>query len=341
MITIAERKRALKLPDITEEMWNQIKDEEYKSYVDEFLDYLMDRSAQTKKQYRSALRQFGWYKHLNLKDKRVCNLIKRDMVKYLAYLKSDRMMSTNGINLKKSALSSFFNFIELIISDSEEDYRAFKNLLRNMPVLNKNTVYEKEKITFEEYEYLLSELKKRGNALGVCWLTTAFFTGARRGEIIQFKTSILDKPFPYEKGKAARIKAHKVRGKGRGEEGKENQYHIFREVYEAMKDFVENRGYENEYIFTTGTPENNRQISLSWANDFCQRTLSEILHRRINPHIFKASCITYMYEVRKLPLDFISKQIAMHESIDLTRSRYLLVNEEEEADRVLDQMEID
>lgn len=334
MITIAERKRALKLPDITEEMWDKIPDNDYKLFMDEFLSSY-PHSKQTKKQYTSALRQFAWYKHMQLRDKALHKLKKRDILRYTAYLQNDRGMSTNGINLKKSAISSFFNHIENMVADDYEDdngdnpYESFRNIARGLPPLPPDAVYEKEKVTEEELKYMVEELDKRGNELGKCWVQVAFYTGARRSELIQFKTSILNESFPYDDPDGFVMTAP-VRGKGRGEAGKQNEYIIIREAYDAIKQFVDNRGYENEYVFTTGNAKNNRVISASWANDFCQRTLSEILHRRINPHIFKASCVTYMYEVKEMKLELISEHIAHHNSVDLTKNVYLLADKKEE-----------
>ena len=40
-------------------------------------------------------------------------------------------------------------------------------------------------------------------------------------------------------------------------------------------------------------------------------TLSDILGRRINPHLFKASCVTYLLETGR-PLEAVSKYVAHH-----------------------------
>lgn len=207
--------------------------------------------------------------------------------------------------------------------------------MRGLPSLINSPTYEKVKLTETEMLYLADEMKKSGNLLGECWIKVAFYTGARRAELVQFKTSIVSEPFPDDK---PYIRSHKVRGKGAGEEGKQNQYLIIREAYDAIKEFVANRGYESDFVFTTGNTESNRVISVSWADDFCSRTLSPLLGRRVNPHIFKSSCVTYMYEVRKFKLELISKYIAHHESVDLTRKRYLLTEETEELDAMFSEL---
>ncbi|MFP3748271.1 hypothetical protein SB816_34970, partial [Achromobacter sp. SIMBA_011] len=78
------------------------------------------------------------------------------------------------------------------------------------------------------------------------WLATAFNVGARRAEIVQFKTEILD--YPIKEGNPY-ITAHKIIGKGRGE-GKQLEYMVNLEALEYMRIWKEKRGYDHEYIFT-------------------------------------------------------------------------------------------
>ena len=68
------------------------------------------------------------------------------------------------------------------------------------------------------------------------------------------------------------------------------------EALKYMKLWVENRPYESEYIFAVKYGGEIKPISETWANALCQNVLSEICGRRINPHLFKASCVTYLLE---------------------------------------------
>jgi site-specific recombinase XerD len=69
-------------------------------------------------------------------------------------------------------------------------------------------------------------------------------------------------------------------------------------------------------------------MSKSWADDFCANTLSDILERRINVHIFKNSCITFLLE-SGVEISLVSKFVAQHESV-ATTSIYDLRDFEEE-----------
>lgn len=73
----------------------------------------------------------------------------------------------------------------------------------------------------------------------------------------------------------------------------------------------------------------------TWANNFCRNTLSPICGRRINPHLFKASCVTYMLEHGK-DMKLVSKYIAHHENVDVTSNYYDLRSFEDEIDDLFD-----
>jgi len=320
------RKRAKKSDDITDAMYDNV-NEEYREFVSEYLD-AQNHSPQTKRQYTSGLKFFGFFLFNSLNNKRMCKLTKRDMLRYMSYLKN-KGMSSSGINFKKACVSSLMNYIENFIADEEKDYKTFRNLTRGLPAIPKNQVYEKVKITDEDYNKMMKVLDNDKNYLGMAWLATAMNVGARRSEIIQFKTSILENDFPEE---ASFIMTHNVRLKGSGEDGKISQYMTNHEAYKYMKLWIEERGYESEYVFTTKYGD-KLQMSPSWADYFCKEVLSPILNRRINPHLFKASCVTRLLE-QDVALELVSKYVAHHENVSTTIAHYDLRDFEEEKNEI-------
>ena len=301
------KKKATKLPEITEEEFEQCNQEN----VDIFYEFFRNNrqlSPETQKQYQTCLRQFFWFVHTDLRDKPFYKITKRDFVNYLGYMQ-DRGLSSSAINLRKSACSSFCNYIENIVADDMEECKNFRNFTRGMPKVNKTQVYEKIPISKEEYDKIMKVLKKDGNYLGMAWTATAFHVGCRRSEMIQFKTEILD--YPVKEGKNY-VLSHVVRGKGSGVDGKPLKYMIPLDVLDYWRQWVEHRGYESEYIFTTKSGNTINHMSKNWANVFCHDVLSPILGRRINPHLFKASCVTYMLEQGK-DMKLVSKYVAHHE----------------------------
>jgi integrase len=110
---------------------------------------------------------------------------------------------------------------------------------------------------------------------------------------------------------------------------------INKEAFHYMKLWTEKRGYDHEYIFTTKYGGEIKQMSDSWADDFCANTLSDILERRINPHIFKASCISLLLE-QGVPLELVSKLVAQHNDISTTVKHYDLRDFAEEKNKIFD-----
>ncbi|MNK45803.1 Tyrosine recombinase XerC [compost metagenome] len=307
------RDPAKKLPEVTEEMWQQV-NEDYRILAEEFIT-VQDLSPASKKQYTSVLRQFGWYMYSAMNNKFFYKISKRDFMRYLSYLRDNRKMSSSAIGLRKSIVSSLCNFIENIIAEDEENYKSFRNFTRGLPPIPKNRVYEKVKVTKDEYDMMMKLLEEDENWLGMAWLATAFRVGARRSEIIQFKTEILKYPIPEGQ---SYVLSHIVRGKGKSTDGKPLEYMIPLDVIPYWKKWVESRGYESEYIFTTKYGNEIKAMSSAWADDFCANTLSDMLERRINVHIFKNSCVTYLLE-SGIDINLVSKFVAHHNDISTTQ----------------------
>lgn len=321
------RDRAEKLPDITDEMWKLVNDD-YRSLVEEFIS-VENHSPQTKKQYTSGLRQFGWFIYDSMNNKPLYKISKRDFLRYISYLRDDRKLSSSAQNFKKACVSSLCNYIENVVAEDDDNYRLFRNFTRGLPSIPKNKVYEKVKVTYDEYQEMMKTLEGDENWLGMAWLATAFRVGARRSEIIQFKADILNYPIPEGQ---KYILSHTVRGKGKSTDGKPLQYMIPLDVLPYLEKWIKNRGYDDKYIFTSKQGDESRQISPSWADYFCANVLSNILGRRINVHIFKNSCITYLLE-QGVEMKMISKFVAHHENVSTTEI-YDLRDFEEEKNQI-------
>lgn len=106
------------------------------------------------------------------------------------------------------------------------------------------------------------------------------------------------------------------------------------EALEYLKLWHEQRGYDHEYLFTTQYGGQPRQMSEGWADYFCSDVLSDILGRRINPHLFKASCITYLLEVKKIKIELVSKYVAQHNDVSTTIKHYDLRDFKEEKNQI-------
>lgn len=213
------RDRAIKLDDVSDDNWKLI-NKDNRELVDEFLGINKQLSKETLKQYTSGLRQFFWWVYNNLNDKPFYKITKRDFLKYNGFL-IDRGLSSSAIGFKKSAVSSFCNYIENIVADEMEECKDFRNFTRGLPPIAKNQVYEKVAITEDEYNLIMETLERENNYLAMAWVATAFNVGARRAELIQFRTEIVNYPIPEGKNY---VFSHMVRGKGQSIDGKPIQY---------------------------------------------------------------------------------------------------------------------
>lgn len=322
------RERADKLDEITDEKFNKV-NKENRELMEEYLKVSKQLSKKTRRQYVSCLRQFFYWVYEELNDKVFYKITKRDFMKYMSF-NQDRGLSSSATALRKSAVSSFCNYIENVVMDDVPEYKGFRNFTRGMPSIGKNSTYDKIKITEDEYKLMMKVLEEKKHYLGLAWVATAFNVGSRRAEIIQFKTEILNYPIPEGQNY---VLSHVVRGKGAGLDGKILRYMINFDALKYMKLWVENRGHESEYIFTVKYKGQIQHIAEGWANDLCQNTLSPICGRRINPHLFKASCITYLLE-KGVDLKIVSKYVAQHNDTSTTSNFYDLRDFEEEKNNI-------
>lgn len=312
------RDRALKLPEVTEDMYNMC-NKETRKMITEYFDAKSQLSPDTRVQYKSAIHQFVYWVYTSCNDKPIYKIKKRDFVRFMSYL-TNRGMSSSGLKFKKSSVSSVCNYIlDNVVEDEDmpeyDNFRNFTSAYKDIPL---NYVYEKIPISEDEYSKLKEVLLDDENYMALAWVSCAFNCGARRGGIIQFKTECIKDGIPEGK---SYVLSNKVREKGRSKDGKICQYMLNEECIKYINLWLEHRGYEHEYIFTTKHDGRIKMASREWASNLCTNTLSDILGRRINPHLFKSSAITYLLSKGK-DMKTVSKYVAQHNDISTTQKFY-------------------
>lgn len=318
------RERALKLPEVTDEMYNSC-NEESRNIIAEYFDAKSNLSPDTRKQYKSALRQFLYWVKTSANDKPLNKIKKRDFVRFMSYL-VNRGMSSSGLKFKKSACSSLCNYIEDNIVEDEDmpQYSKFRNFTTSYKDIPLNYVYEKIPITKEEFEKMKQVLLEDENYMVLAYITISFYSGVRRGGIVQFKTDCIKNGIP--KGKNY-VLSNKVREKGRGNDGKICQYMLNKECVDAINLLLKHRNFESEYIFATKYRGVIKPVDRSWCDYVCTDILSDILGRRLSPHSFKSSATTfYLSEGKDIKL--VSKYICQHNSVETTMKYYDLRKDE-------------
>lgn len=317
------RERALRLPDITDDMYEQCNISN-RNIIEEYLEVSSHLSPQSRKQYISCLHQFCYWVHTSCNDKDWNKISKRDFIRYMSYL-TNRGMSSSALKLKKSSVSAMNEYICNVVSeDDKETYGAFRNFTKGLPPIPKNQVYNKIAISQEEYGLMIQTLLDDENYMGAAWVSTMYNVGCRRNGCIQFKSEIAN--YHQEEGQDF-IMSHIVMEKGRAG-GKPVQYMINNEAMKYIKLWLNKRGYEHEYIFTVRYGGSIKQMSKEWSDEFCMDVLSDIVGRRINVHLFKASCVTQLLS-SGVDIKLVSKYVAQHEDISTTQIYDLRTFEEE------------
>lgn len=326
--------RAKRAEEITEEMWEKCNKENRMMY-EEFFATQKQLSKDTCIQYKTCLKQFFYFVYSELVDKPLYKITKRDFMRFMAYMQ-DRGLSSSAIGLRKSAVSSLCTYIENIVADDDEKYKTFRNFTRGMPTIPKTQTYMKEPVSEEEYEMMKKYFLQHKKYLPLAYLVTLWGCGCRRSEAIQFRTEILDYEIPEGQNY---VESHVVRGKGAGKEGKPLTYMIPLEVLKYWRLYVENRGFESEYIFARVENGEVSVISRQWSNRLCEKVLSKICGRRITNHNFKATIVTRLLE-QGVDMAIVSKEIAHHNDISTTQSFYDLRKFEDKKKNIFNEIKI-
>lgn len=288
-------------------------------------------SKDTAKQYRSAGRIFLRFVHDRFQNKEIYKLRARNGMLYQSWLNSIGL-SSSAIRLRRSLVSSLCNYIELYYGEGDggeddEHLKSFRNIfpkgVTHVPHSFKN---EKEPLTLDEWNHLIKTLDEREEYQMKLYALFSFFSGGRRGEIIQVRKECAD--YTLDDGKTIYI-THNIRGKGAGEHGKPLKLMFGAEVMEAMKKWLEVRGEDDESALFVRKFKDGRvePLKRETFNDWCSGTFSEILQRRFAPHDFRRSRATILSE-QGVPIEQIQK-LLNHASSETT-AIYILSEDEDD-----------
>lgn len=311
--------------------------------VDEFLEYKVELSAQSKIQYKSSLRIFFWWVHENLKDKDCIDIKKKEFVRYLNWL-TNRGLSESAIKIKKSTVSSFCNYI---VEYYEEEYPTFRSFVtQSMKIVKTGYVHEKEPLTPDEYEKLCKDLRELGEWQKLAWVMFSYRTGCRRAESRQLLKEVVDYPINEKEityidengveqtGISRYYLTHSIRCKGPSQIGKQRKLKFSEDVMEVLRKWIKERGDDDcPYMFVVKQKDGQtRQVSESTFNDWCSGLLTKLVGRRVHPHLFRESIATNLV-VYDHKSSKVAQKLLGHESVETTDKHYIILNgESDESD---------
>lgn len=295
--------------------------------LEEFLEQ-SHLSPDSVKQYRSAGRIFLRFIYDRFQNKPIHELRARNGMLYQNWL-DGLGLSSSVIRLRRSLVSSLSNYIELYYG---EDYPLFRNIfpkgVAHVPHSFKN---EKEPLTLDEWNHLIKTLDEQEEYQMKAYALLSYYSGCRRGEAIQVLKEVVD----YEKVKDKNYYAsNMVRGKGAGKTGKPFRLLFNDTVMDAIKEWLEVRGEDDEPALFVRKFKDGRVEPLQREafNDWCANRFSEILGRPIAPHDFRRTRATHMVVEEGLPIER-AQSLLKHNSSETT-SIYVIKDGDDEMDDV-------
>jgi site-specific recombinase XerD len=283
------RERAKKVPDVTDEDWAKVNSFN-RDLVEEFLYESVHLSPKTVNQYKSGLRIFYKWVEDTLNGKPIPKIKKKEFMRYQNFLVR-RGMSSNGIKFKRSAVSSMNKYL-LNFYEDDDDFLTFRNFVEGVPNPAPNKVYTKVPLTKEEVQMVKDTLLENEQYQILAAFSVLYDTGSRRAEFVQLKKEIInyDQIKDKEGNPSGVYKTHDVRTKGKGEQGLPRHLLLSDEAMKHIKLWLDYRGEDNcEYIFVSKHNDEYQPLHTSAVNYWFKEIISDIVGRRVNPHIIRAS----------------------------------------------------
>lgn len=328
-------KNFFKLEEVTDEWFEENVEEFNQEITNEFLSQA-HLSPHTLRQYKSGLYQFFKFVHDHCKNKPITDLKPRDALKYQNYL-INIGLSSSAVRFKRAVVSSLCVYIETYYLD---EFPTFRNIFsKKIPNPSKAPKHQKEPLTLEDLEKLDEELRKREMWQQLAYLWFTYISGARREEVRQLLREVVN----YEKVKDPKTGkqknyylTHEIRAKGRSIEGKKRRFAFDDRAMEALKKWSEVRGEDNcPYMFVIKNQNGEtKQISASTFNYWCSKYFSEILGKRVHPHLFRTTRASHIvvHEGKNIEA---AQALLGHESSETTQI-YVVKDTDEDLDSVFE-----
>ncbi|MGG3892012.1 tyrosine-type recombinase/integrase [Metabacillus fastidiosus] len=322
-----------KLAEVTKKWFDENVEQFNQEITNEFLNQA-HLSPQTLSQYRSALYHFFKFVHDQCGNKSITDLKPRDALRYQNFL-INRNLSSSAVKFKRSSVSSLCGYIELYYSDEFPLFRNIYNKKIPNPAASKR--HEKVPLTEEEFFNLIEVLTERKEYQMVAYLLFTYETGCRRGESRQLLRDFVNAEKAIDK-KTGEEKPYyftsEIRCKGRGKEGKLRKFPVSEIAMEALKKWHEERGEDDcPYMFVKKTKEGKvNQLSASTFNYWCTEIFTEIVGKRVHPHLLRSSKATNLSLYGGKSIDAIQALLG-HNSPDTTKI-YIVKDGEDELDEL-------
>jgi len=314
------------LKPVSKEEW-EIVNKDNRKIVEEFLRESTTLSDETLKQYTSALKIFYYWVSKECGNKTFSEIKPRDYLLYQNFLIREGL-SSSGVRLKRSAISSLNGYIEIYYNDEFPLFRNFVN--KKIPTPEISFVNEKNPLSIDEYRILCDTLEKQEKWQEVAYLKCSFSSGARRAEIRQFLKNIINEE-PKTIGDTKIYSTGEIRCKGKGKTGKIRKLQIDEDAMNSVKKWLEIRGKDNcDFLFVSKKGSSISQIPIRTFNLWCTNMFEPIVGRRVHPHLFRESRATSMVVEQGKDIKIAQKLLGHNSST--TTEIYVVRDDEDDSD---------
>ena len=285
---------------VTDDLWKQVS-KDNKDLLAEFIDYKKstDKSLKTCYQYEQVTKLFLVWNLQNNNNKFFVDLKKRELIKFFGYLNSELKSSPNRQRTVRAILSSFSNYIENILDD---DFPNFRNIVKKIEPVTRETVREKTILTQEQVDKCLEGLVEDKKYEVACFMALACASGARKSELLRFK----HKWFVDENIVCGCMykTPEKITTKGRGSRGKLLHKFVFinqfKKYYDLWMAERERLHIDNEWLFVSRNMQGEYIPSSVYNADVWARTIEKHLGCDFYFHSLRHFMISNL-RAKKLP----------------------------------------
>lgn len=305
--------------------WNNLSEENKELYDDYLLELeSQGKAVKTIKQYGFDIRAFMCWLVKEKNNKYILDLKRRDFRTFFLTL---QRAGTSAARINR-VQSSIRNLLEFACVSEDYDYEV--NAMSHIRGLQKEPVRKIVFLSDKQVNILIDELLKRKKYQKALWVSLAYDSAGRRGELHQVK----------KEGFLENNQTNTVIGK-RGKKFKLIYFNRSKIIYKL---WIRQRGDDDfDTLWVTGKGKNKKPMSYEAMYDFVDE-FREILEKRIgekiplNPHSFRHSCLTNLengthhtlQEIGKDHLDIRLLQTLAHHSDISTTQSYIKDDSEEQ-----------
>lgn len=330
---------AKKIPEVTKEEIKQCNDFNQR-IIKEYIENGAELAVETKKQYKSGLQIWIRYIKDYLNNKPIYEIKAKEFMRYQNWL-LNYDLGESAVRIKRSCISTLNSYIMFAYEDEYPTFRNFVTKQVKIPQLG--DVYEKVPLTPDEYRNLCTELERRKEWEKIAYLKFTYFTACRRAESIQLlkevvnykpvtkKVKVKDEDGNVQEMEVSTYFTHKIRCKGKSKAGEIRRLQFNQETTDAIKKWLEIRGDDDcPYVFARkGKNGIYVQRSKTGFNYWCSHLFTEIVGRRVHPHLFRESRATNLVVHSGKDLETAQKLLG-HKSSDTTKI-YVIRDDENDA----------